>query len=110
ADDTGPPYGLVIPPTYHGDLPYRYRTDIWSHGRGERSVELQFIHQRMRDPGEYQPEDTIVLHPFGRYSNAFKFAGEVDVFEALDHRSEEHTSELQSRENLVCRLLLEKKK
>src|SRR5690606_41305940 len=26
------------------------------------------------------------------------------------HRSEEHTSELQSRENLVCRLLLEKKK
>src|SRR2546422_3025071 len=32
--------------------------------------------------------------------------------EALDHlsRSEEHTSELQSRLHLVCRLLLEKKK
>src|SRR5436309_5212938 len=28
----------------------------------------------------------------------------------VDQRSEEHTSELQSRENLVCRLLLEKKK
>src|SRR5690606_15015244 len=28
----------------------------------------------------------------------------------LEPRSEEHTSELQSRENLVCRLLLEKKK
>src|SRR5690606_42104112 len=28
----------------------------------------------------------------------------------VHHRSEEHTSELQSRENLVCRLLLEKKK
>src|SRR5690606_40721682 len=28
----------------------------------------------------------------------------------LHFRSEEHTSELQSRENLVCRLLLEKKK
>src|SRR5690606_40755152 len=27
-----------------------------------------------------------------------------------NRRSEEHTSELQSRENLVCRLLLEKKK
>src|SRR5438105_6164119 len=27
-----------------------------------------------------------------------------------DHRSEEHTSELQSRVDLVCRLLLEKKK
>src|SRR5690606_41289411 len=30
--------------------------------------------------------------------------------EATVARSEEHTSELQSRENLVCRLLLEKKK
>src|SRR5690606_40068090 len=29
---------------------------------------------------------------------------------AVPSRSEEHTSELQSRENLVCRLLLEKKK
>src|SRR5690606_39477723 len=34
----------------------------------------------------------------------------LDRVEAkLDARSEEHTSELQSRENLVCRLLLEKK-
>src|SRR5436305_15317385 len=30
--------------------------------------------------------------------------------EVLEHRSEEHTSELQSRPHLVCRLLLEKKK
>src|SRR3712207_8591983 len=30
--------------------------------------------------------------------------------EAGGHRSEEHTSELQSRQYLVCRLLLEKKK
>src|SRR5690606_41011823 len=34
------------------------------------------------------------------------FVGET----AAHGRSEEHTSELQSRENLVCRLLLEKKK
>src|SRR5690606_41252040 len=33
-----------------------------------------------------------------------------DRSRALGGRSEEHTSELQSRENLVCRLLLEKKK
>src|SRR3712207_7809771 len=39
---------------------------------------------------------------------------EVDVDAEHDvlaeHRSEEHTSELQSRQYLVCRLLLEKKK
>src|SRR5690606_41934320 len=32
------------------------------------------------------------------------------VYSLKMFRSEEHTSELQSRENLVCRLLLEKKK
>src|SRR3712207_8267749 len=32
------------------------------------------------------------------------------TIEAINHRSEEHTSELQSRQYLVCRLLLEKKK
>src|SRR2546426_7839189 len=34
----------------------------------------------------------------------------VDVRVGVDQRSEEHTSELQSPCNLVCRLLLEKKK
>src|SRR5690606_39455995 len=32
------------------------------------------------------------------------------ILKIVKARSEEHTSELQSRENLVCRLLLEKKK
>src|SRR5439155_24721781 len=32
------------------------------------------------------------------------------TFLRMEHRSEEHTSELQSRGHLVCRLLLEKKK
>src|SRR3989442_9754919 len=32
------------------------------------------------------------------------------LLDAVLHRSEEHTSELQSRPHLVCRLLLEKKK
>src|SRR5436309_8163126 len=40
-----------------------------------------------------------------RYSRRFMLDGKKSSL-----RSEEHTSELQSRENLVCRLLLEKKK
>src|SRR2546430_13617431 len=35
---------------------------------------------------------------------------EVQQYSDLTYRSEEHTSELQSQSNLVCRLLLEKKK
>src|SRR5205085_11829752 len=33
-----------------------------------------------------------------------------EIVDSLNIRSEEHTSELQSQSNLVCRLLLEKKK
>src|SRR2546427_7897569 len=36
--------------------------------------------------------------------------GMAGRFPGADDRSEEHTSELQSQSNLVCRLLLEKKK
>src|SRR3712207_7217426 len=38
------------------------------------------------------------------------FSGQNDGFPGQSNRSEEHTSELQSRQYLVCRLLLEKKK
>src|SRR5690554_6962008 len=41
-------------------------------------------------------------------SHFFAFAGYYFIENI--HRSEEHTSELQSRPHLVCRLLLEKKK
>src|SRR5699024_12044081 len=40
----------------------------------------------------------------------FEIVDETKFREGLNLRSEEHTSELQSRFDLVCRLLLEKKK
>src|SRR5256886_4439742 len=49
------------------------------------------------------------------YSDASWYQGTADavrknMIHFLNHKSEEHTSELQSQSNLVCRLLLEKKK
>src|SRR5690606_39358675 len=41
--------------------------------------------------------------------NNFKSTLDNKIKDRISKRSEEHTSELQSRENLVCRLLLEKK-
>src|SRR5436309_12091117 len=49
----------------------------------------------------------------GRLTNRsvnFMHSSEDQPRDTLATRSEDHTSELQSRENLVCRLLLEKKK
>jgi hypothetical protein len=82
-DGSVQPYGLVIPDSFAGAGPHRFRLDIWFHGRGETLSEVNFLRQRRTQPGQFTPADTIVLHPYGRYSNAFKFAGEVDVLEAL---------------------------
>src|SRR5256884_2980464 len=46
----------------------------------------------------------------GSSIRGFTAQRESDLRLAMDWRSEEHTSELQSRLHLVCRLLLEKKK
>src|SRR5690625_7043532 len=47
----------------------------------------------------------------GQYIGAFgQYARQADRWQQPGDRSEEHTSELQSRGHLVCRLLLEKKK
>ena len=60
------------------------RLDVWCHGRGETLSELSFIDGRQKSPGEFTPPNAFVLHPYGRYCNANKFAGEIDLFEALD--------------------------
>src|SRR3712207_7463072 len=52
-----------------------------------------------------QPHAHLVARMLRRY-----LPGEVDGRRERRNRSEEHTSELQSRQYLVCRLLLEKKK
>lgn len=83
-DGSVQPLGLVVPPSFQANLPHRWRLDTWFHGRGEKLSELDFIHQRMTQPGEFTPQDTIVLHPYGRYCNGQRFAGETDFFEALE--------------------------
>src|SRR5690606_40193285 len=53
----------------------------------------------------------IILEDITNFLDIGKRTIEVLNMSLTGHlRSEEHTSELQSRENLVCRLLLEKKK
>ncbi len=84
-DGSAQPYGLEIPESYSFAGQQASRLDFWFHGRGETLSELSFINQRSRSKGRITPPNGIVLHPYGRYSNANKFAGEVDLFEALDH-------------------------
>ncbi len=85
-DGSVQPYGLVVPATWKGMSDHQPRQlYIWNHGRGENLTELAFISDRMRSKGEFTPEDGFVLHCYGRFCNATKFAGETDVFEGMDH-------------------------
>jgi dienelactone hydrolase len=83
-DGSVQPYGLVIPASWTPNSGRKWRLDAWFHGRNETLSEVNFLYDRMRNPGEFTPPDAFVLHLYGRYCNANKFAGEVDLFEALE--------------------------
>src|SRR5690625_5493443 len=60
-----------------------------------------------QQPG-FEPEELAPKTP--RPLDEIDTDGFVEAWKGIDDRSEEHTSELQSRGHLVCRLLLEQKK
>src|SRR5207249_12218930 len=99
---------LVPPPTTSPPFPYTtlFRSHAPAvHFEAARLVKVDRFGPDQRSPvivdhvfficiGDSEPRPERVTRPVGRGT----------------HRSEEHTSELKSRFDLVCRLLLEKKK
>src|SRR5699024_11736916 len=61
-------------------------------------------------PGRQLPQLADQLAALGESDLLFALSQHAVAFAQSQLRSEEHTSELQSRFDLVCRLLLEKKK
>src|SRR2546430_12000824 len=69
------------------------------------------VTQLARALGARHAMSTTTSHAKAEQARALGFDEVIDLStEKLGERSEEHTSELQSQSNLVCRLLLEKKK
>jgi hypothetical protein len=85
-DGSVQPYWIVIPTDYDFKGKDKHRLDFWWHGRGEVLSEANFMANSPGAGGGIIPAPgEIVLHPYGRYCNANKFAGEVDTFECLTH-------------------------
>lgn len=84
-DGSPQPYGLVIPKEYDYKGTAKHRLDFWWHGRFENTLELSFLADHERNAGAFTPAGAIVVHPYGRFSNANKFAGEIDSLEILNH-------------------------
>ncbi|MBY0459902.1 MAG: hypothetical protein K2V38_21495, partial [Gemmataceae bacterium] len=76
------PYAVLLPPDYDKQPERRWRLDIVLHGRDASLTEAKFIatHQGNAPKGL----DYIQLEPYGRGNNAYRWAGEEDVFRAFD--------------------------
>jgi dienelactone hydrolase len=82
-DGSVQPYAVFVPESYDPAKPIRL--DVVLHGRGATLNEVSFIaqHEGPRPPSPDTPH--MQLHVFGRTNNAYRWAGETDVFEALEN-------------------------
>jgi dienelactone hydrolase len=84
-DGSPQPYGVEVPEDFD-DRAKPAPMMVWLHGRSDTSTDLHFIYGRLKSekPGSFPLKGTLVIHPFGRYCNGWKSAGEKDVFECRD--------------------------
>src|SRR2546429_5379021 len=72
-----------------------------------RKEAMEALRESFRPEFLNRIDEIVIFNPLGKEQLA-KIVGLL--MKDVERRSEEHTSELQSRLHLVCRLLLEKKK
>lgn len=83
-DGTPQPYAVVVPDGLALDRARPERLDVVLHGRDSTISEVRFLD---RFDGKATPENAggkLTLHVFGRGNNAYRWAGETDVFEAIE--------------------------
>ncbi len=84
-DGSVQPYAVTLPEDYGKDPGRKWRVDVVLHGRDAGLTEIKFIHQH--DTGKPAPKDQafVKIDLFGRGNNAYRWAGESDVIEAVDN-------------------------
>src|SRR5438874_6457672 len=91
---------------------FPYTTLFRSIGAPECFAIEETLRETMEIPVMHDDQHGTAIISGAALLNALELAGKslAEVRVVFSGRSEEHTSELQSRRDLVCRLLLEKKK
>src|SRR5699024_3723399 len=111
------PGGTVANVGVHGESVELKLQDLWIHDiaitTGLVSATTTPMLLKLVAQGKLEPErfvtHTFAMDDFMDAYDTFGRAAETKAMKVIVRRSEEHTSELQSRFDLVCRLLLEKK-
>lgn len=86
-DGSVQPYGLIVPASYDPSRPMRLDVVLHGSSRPIGMSELRFMGRF--DEGDEEntsPPDQpfLELHPLGRVENCYRWAGETDVFEAIE--------------------------
>src|SRR5690606_41204248 len=96
----------LFPLSLHDALPiFLGASHTYSTSLNDRVLSFTFDHIMLPDSNTNEPGS----HGFAQFSIRPVGMSPGSSVENFADRSEEHTSELQSRENLVCRRMLEKK-
>jgi hypothetical protein len=82
-DGSVQPYAITFPRDYGKDPNRKWRLDVVLHGRDSGLTEIKFLHQFNGDHDAPKSQDWVQLDIFGRGNNAYRWAGETDVFEAV---------------------------
>lgn len=78
------PFAVTFPADYGKDPRKRWRVDVVLHGRDPSLTEVKFLHQHAGDAAAPR-QDFVEIDIFGRGNNAYRWSGEMDVLEAIDH-------------------------
>jgi len=81
-DGSVQPYGVVYPADYGKEPARKLRLDVHLHGRDSSLTEVKHLYQHLPKPASKE-QDYVQINVYGRGNNAYRWAGEQDVFEAL---------------------------
>lgn len=83
-DGSVQPFAVCFPADYGKDPKKKWRIDVVLHGRDASLTEAKFLAQHDGTKPAPPEQDFIRIDIFGRGNNAYRWAGETDVFEALE--------------------------
>ncbi len=84
-DGSVQPYAVALPADYGTDPRKKWRLDVVLHGRDASLTEVKFLRQHNAGRDVPKGQDFVQLDVFGRGNNAYRWAGEADVYEAIDN-------------------------
>jgi hypothetical protein len=83
-DGTVQPLAVTYPASYGKDPHKKWRVDIVLHGRNPGLTEVQFLHDHDTTREVPVEQEFVKVDVYGRGNNAYRWAGETDVFEAIE--------------------------